>query len=48
MIRFRLRRLAFILPALLATHFLSFSYAYLVRPLRAARTPDEGYGKRIG
>ncbi|MEW6716134.1 MAG: ABC transporter permease [Chloroflexota bacterium] len=39
MIRFILRRLAIIPPALLVVHFLGFSYAHLVRPLRAFRNP---------
>ena len=39
MIRFIIRRLVIIPPALLLLNFLGFSYAYLVRPQRAARTP---------
>jgi ABC-type dipeptide/oligopeptide/nickel transport system permease component len=39
MIRYILRRLVVIPPALLLVHFLGFSYAHLVRPLRAARNP---------
>jgi len=38
-IRFIIRRLVIIPPALLLLNFLGFSYAYLVRPVRAARTP---------
>jgi peptide/nickel transport system permease protein len=39
MARFILRRLAIIPPALLLVHFLGFSYAHLVRPLRAQFNP---------
>ena len=39
MTRYILRRLIIIPFALLLVHFLAFSYAYIARPLRAARTP---------
>jgi peptide/nickel transport system permease protein len=39
MLRFILRRLALIPPALLLINFLGYAYANLVLPLRAARTP---------
>ncbi len=39
MARFILRRLILILPVTLLVNFLGFSYAHLVRPLRAAQTP---------
>ncbi len=39
MLRFILRRLALIPPALLLIDFLGYSYAHIVLPLRAARTP---------
>lgn len=39
MIRFILRRLAILPFALILIHFLGFTYAYIARPLRAARTP---------
>lgn len=39
MIRYILRRLLFIPPALLLVNFLGFAYAHFARPLRAARTP---------
>jgi peptide/nickel transport system permease protein len=39
MLRFLLRRLLLIPPAVVLVHFLGFSYAHFVRPLRAARNP---------
>ncbi len=39
MTRFLLRRLAIIPVALALVHLLSFSYAHIARPIRAARTP---------
>jgi peptide/nickel transport system permease protein len=39
MTRYILRRLIIIPIALLLVHFLAFAYAYVARPLRAARTP---------
>ena len=39
MIRYILRRLLIIPPALLIIHFLGFAYAHIARPIRAARTP---------
>jgi len=39
MLRFVLRRLAVLPIALILIHFLGFSYAYIARPVRAARTP---------
>ena len=39
MVRFVLRRLAIIPPALLLINFLGYSYAHLVKPLRAFRNP---------
>ncbi len=39
MLRFILRRLAILPFALILIHFLGFSYAYVARPIRAARTP---------
>src|SRR4030042_162490 len=39
MLRFLLRRLAIIPFALILIHFLGFTYAYVARPIRAARTP---------
>jgi peptide/nickel transport system permease protein len=39
MFRFILRRLAILPIALILIHFLGFSYAYIARPIRAARTP---------
>jgi peptide/nickel transport system permease protein len=39
MIKFILRRLIIIPIALILIHFLAFSYAYIARPIRAARTP---------
>ena len=39
MLRYVLRRLAIIPFALILIHFLGFSYAYVARPIRAARTP---------
>lgn len=39
MLRLVLRRLAIIPLALILIHFLGFSYAYIARPIRAARTP---------
>jgi len=39
MLRFILRRLAILPLALILIHFLGFSYAYIARPIRAARTP---------
>jgi peptide/nickel transport system permease protein len=38
-IRYILRRLIIIPPALLIIHFLGFAYAHVARPIRAARTP---------
>ncbi len=40
MVRFILRRLAILPFALILIHFLSFSYATIARPLRAASTPN--------
>jgi peptide/nickel transport system permease protein len=39
MLRFVLRRLAILPFALILIHFLGFSYAYVARPIRGARTP---------
>jgi ABC-type dipeptide/oligopeptide/nickel transport system permease component len=39
MFRFVLRRLAILPLALILIHFLGFTYAYVARPIRAARTP---------
>ena len=39
MLRFILRRLAILPLAVVLIHFLGFSYAYIARPIRAARTP---------
>lgn len=39
MIRYIIRRLLIIPPALLIIHFLGFAYAHIARPIRAARTP---------
>jgi peptide/nickel transport system permease protein len=39
MFRFILRRLAILPLALILIHFLGFTYAYVARPIRAARTP---------
>jgi ABC-type dipeptide/oligopeptide/nickel transport system permease component len=39
MLRFILRRLAILPFALILIHFLGFTYAYVARPIRAARTP---------
>jgi peptide/nickel transport system permease protein len=39
MLRFVLRRLTIIPFALILIHFLGFTYAYVARPIRAARTP---------
>jgi ABC-type dipeptide/oligopeptide/nickel transport system permease component len=39
MLRFILRRLAIIPIALVLIHLLGFTYAYVARPIRAARTP---------
>jgi peptide/nickel transport system permease protein len=39
MARFVLRRLAIIPVALVLAHFLGYAYAYVARPIRAARTP---------
>src|SRR4030043_680713 len=39
MFRFILRRLAILSIALVVIHFLGFTYAYVARPIRAARTP---------
>jgi hypothetical protein len=39
MFRYIVRRLAIFPLALILIHFLVFSYAYLTRPTRAARTP---------
>lgn len=39
MLRLVLRRLAIIPLALILIHFLGFTYAYVARPIRAARTP---------
>jgi ABC-type dipeptide/oligopeptide/nickel transport system permease component len=39
MFRFILRRLAILPIALILIHFLGFTYAYVARPIRAARTP---------
>lgn len=39
MLRYFLRRLAILPFALILIHFLGFSYAYIARPIRAARTP---------
>jgi peptide/nickel transport system permease protein len=39
MLRYILRRLAILPVALLLIHFLGFTYAYVARPIRAARTP---------
>ena len=39
MVRLILRRLAIIPLALILIHFLGFPYAYIARPIRAARTP---------
>jgi ABC-type dipeptide/oligopeptide/nickel transport system permease component len=39
MLRFILRRLAILPIALVLIHFLGFTYAYVARPIRAARTP---------
>lgn len=39
MLRYILRRLAILPFALILIHFLGFSYAYIARPIRAARTP---------
>jgi len=38
-IRYVIRRLLIIPPALLIIHFLGFTYAHIARPIRAARTP---------
>ncbi len=43
MLRFILRRLAIIPIALLAVHFLGFTYAHYARPIRARRTPYLAY-----
>ncbi len=49
MLRFILRRLAILPFALILIHFLGFSYAYIARPVRAARTPylREQLGEQI-
>jgi peptide/nickel transport system permease protein len=39
MLRFILRRLALLPFALILIHFMGFTYAYVARPIRAARTP---------
>lgn len=39
MLRYLLRRISLIPPALLLVHFLGFAYAHIVRPLRAFRNP---------
>jgi peptide/nickel transport system permease protein len=39
MLRFIFRRLAILPIALVLIHFLGFTYAYVARPIRAARTP---------
>ena len=39
MFRFTLRRLAILPLAIVLIHFLGFTYAYVARPIRAARTP---------
>ena len=39
MIRYILRRLLILPPAMLLVNFLGFTYAYFARPIRAARTP---------
>ena len=39
MLRFTIRRLLLIPPAMLAVNFLGFTYAHFARPLRARRTP---------
>jgi peptide/nickel transport system permease protein len=39
MFRFILRRLAILPLAIILIHFLGFTYAYVARPIRAARTP---------
>jgi peptide/nickel transport system permease protein len=38
-IRYTIRRLLIIPPALVIIHFLGFAYAHIARPIRAARTP---------
>jgi peptide/nickel transport system permease protein len=49
MLRFVLRRLAILPFAVILIHFLGFSYAYIARPVRAARTPylREQLGEQI-
>ena len=39
MVRFALRRLIILPIALILIHFLQYTYAYVARPIRAARTP---------
>jgi hypothetical protein len=39
MFKYFIRRLAFFPLALILIHFLGLSYAYIARPIRAARTP---------
>jgi peptide/nickel transport system permease protein len=39
MLRFILRRIAILPLAIILIHFLGFTYAYVARPIRAARTP---------
>ncbi len=48
MLRFTLRRLVIIPPALLLVNLLGYTYAYVVLPLRAARTPYLFIGARPG